>query len=407
MKQLLILAVFLIYSLIAAAQLKLPAAWRACLVRQDSNSVVFDLKAVKERKETVLYITNAVEKIRISPVKITRDSVNFSMPVFESEFKTAIQQDGSLKGTWFKGTAGNTQQWPFTALPRKERFELSQGNAKNNIGGKWSVTITRANGTKRSAVAEFSQKGNYLTGTFLTPSGDYRYLQGVVTGNLLLLSTFDGAHAYTFKAKVQDANTIVDGFFGSGFAGVETWEAERNEKAALPETNTPQLKQGFTNLDFRFKDLDGNYVSINDDRFKNKAVIIQIMGSWCPNCMDETKFLSEFYSKNKERGLEVISLGYEYSTDFERSQKSLKKFQKLFDVKYPMLITGVSVNDSLLTEKTLPQITEIKVYPTTIFLDKKGIVKKIHSGYYGPASRRHYEEFKKEFYKTVEELLKD
>jgi hypothetical protein len=79
----------------------------------------------------------------------------------------------------------------------------------------------------------------------------------------------------------------------------------------------------------------------------------------------------------------------------------------LFDVKYPMLITGVSVNDSLLTEKTLPQITEIKVYPTTIFLDKKGIVKKIHSGYYGPASGRHYEEFKKEFYKTVEELLKD
>ncbi|MGZ8540015.1 MAG: peroxiredoxin family protein, partial [Chitinophagaceae bacterium] len=312
----------------------------------------------------------------------------------------------SLKGIWLKGTAVKTQQWPFAAIPGKKRFDASQGAAKNNISGRWSVTITRANGTTRPAVAEFVQKGNNLTGTFLTPTGDYRYLQGVVTGDRLLLSTFDGAHAYTFSAKIVNANKIAEGFFGSGIAGKETWIAEKNKNVRLPEGSAPQLKEGYSNLDFVFNDIDGNKVSINDERFKNKVVIIQIMGSWCPNCLDETKFLSDYYNRNRDRGIEILSLAYEYSTDFQRSQKSLRKFQQLFNVKYPMLITGVSVSDSLRTEKTLPQITAIKGFPTTIFLDRKGNVQEIHSSFYGPGSGKHYEEFKKEFNATVDGLLR-
>ncbi len=117
-------------------------------------------------------------------------------------------------------------------------------------------------------------------------------------------------------------------------------------------------------------------VSISDDRFRNKVVIIQIMGSWCPNCMDETAFLSEYYKANKERGIEMVALAYEYSTDFSRSQKSLRKFQQRFNITYPMLITGVRTIDSLRTEKTLPEITRIKMFPTTLFIGRDGKVKK-------------------------------
>lgn len=78
--------------------------------------------------------------------------------------------------------------------------------------------------------------------------------------------------------------------------------------------------------------------------------------------MDETAFLSNYYRENKNRGVEVIALGYEYSTDFVRSVKSLKKFQERFDVQYPMLITGVKVTDSHRTEKTLPQVTPIRFF---------------------------------------------
>ena len=383
-----------------------PGHYRGILYREDGKEVVFNMEIKSSGNQTQLYIINATEKILARELKIKDDSVFFRMPAFESEFKTQVQKDGSLKGIWIKGTATKTQHWPFKAIPGKNRFAITQGSAKNNISGRWSVTITRANGTTRQAVAEFVQKGNYLTGTFLTPTGDYRYLQGVVTGDSLLLSTFDGAHAYTFSAKIIDANKIAEGFFGSGIGGKETWIAERNNIAMLPGGNNPQLKEGYSKLDFVFSDIDGNKVSISDERFKNKVVIVQIMGSWCPNCLDETKFLSDYYDKNRSRGIEIVSLAYEYSTDFQRSQKSLRKFQQLFNVKYPMLITGVSVTDSLRTEKTLPQVTPIKAFPTSIFLDRKGNVQDIHSSFYGPGSGQHYEKFKKEFYATVDELLK-
>jgi hypothetical protein len=121
--------------------------------------------------------------------------------------------------------------------------------------------------------------------------------------------------------------------------------------------------------------------------------------------MDETAFLSRYYDNNKHRDIEVVSLAYEYSTDFERSQESLRRFQQKLNVKYPMLITPVKISDTLRTEKTLPQITPIRAFPTTIYLDKKGNVRKIDASFYGPGAGAYHEQFKKEFNETIERLL--
>jgi peroxiredoxin len=129
------------------------------------------------------------------------------------------------------------------------------------------------------------------------------------------------------------------------------------------------------------------------------------MGSWCPNCMDETAFLSEYYNKNKQRGVEIIALAYEYSTNWERSVKSLKKFQERYNVQYTVLNTEVTVNDSLRTEKTLPELTAIKFFPSSVILDKKGKVRKLDTGFNGPATGVHYDIYKKEFEETISNLL--
>jgi hypothetical protein len=120
--------------------------------------------------------------------------------------------------------------------------------------------------------------------------------------------------------------------------------------------------------------------------------------------MDETRFLSSFYNRQKNKEVEIISLAYERSTDFMRSQKTIRTFQKRFDVQYPMLVTGVTVNDSLRTEKTLPQLEKIKSFPTLIFVDKRGTIRKIHSGFTGPGTGTHYEHFIDEFNKIIREL---
>lgn len=407
--KLLMVGVYFGFTLPVFAQNDLPANWRAHLVRKDSYEVIFNIETKKENGQVVFYIINDKEKLRISPVNFIGDSIHFDMPTFESYFRTKKNKDGSLTGTWTKGTAGVTQHWNFYAIPNQAfRFETNLGKARQNISGRWDVNITRSNGTLRKAVAEFKQQGEKLTGTFLTPSGDYRYLDGIVTGDSLKLSTFDGAHAYAFYAKINSADKISGGVFYSGFAGVEKWVAEKNESIGTPDQERPtMLKDGETRLNFSFNDLNGKPVSINDERYKNKVVIVQILGSWCPNCMDETKFLSEYYNENKSRGVEVIGLAYEYDTNVERSVKSLKKFEKLFNVQYPILITGGISSDDEKTEKTLPQLTAIRSFPTTIFIDKKGEVRKIKGVFYGPGTGEHYETFKKEFYSTIDKLLNE
>jgi peroxiredoxin len=201
---------------------------------------------------------------------------------------------------------------------------------------------------------------------------------------------------------------MVGGWHYSGAKFKEEWTAIKDAHATLNmDVSAMYLKKGEERLDFTFNDLEGKPVSINDKRFKNKVVVVQLMGSWCPNCMDETAFLSEYYNKNKQRGVEIIALAYEYSDDIERSRKSLKKFQQRFNVQYPMLITGITVGDSLRTEKTLPQLTPIKFFPSSVIIDRKGKVRKLDTSFNGPATGEHYLEYKKEFEATINELLKE
>jgi thiol-disulfide isomerase/thioredoxin len=229
----------------------------------------------------------------------------------------------------------------------------------------------------------------------------------VVNGDSLELSTFDGSHAFLFMARIHNGQQVSDGVFYSGATFAQPWIAVKNANASLPSTAAMFMKNPDEKLNFSFLDLNKKPVSINDARFKNKVVIIQIMGSWCPNCMDETAFLSDYYKRNKQRGVEVIGLAYEYTTDFERSKKSIQKFKERFNIQYTLLNTGVTVSDSLRTEKTLPQLTPIKSFPSTIFLDKKGKVDRIHAGFEGPGTGEHYEVLKKEFEATVNRLLKE
>ncbi|RZA31738.1 MAG: redoxin domain-containing protein, partial [Lysobacteraceae bacterium] len=129
----------------------------------------------------------------------------------------------------------------------------------------------------------------------MTATGDYRFLEGQLAGNLLQLSTFDGGFLYLFEATVQKDGSL-KGEFWSGKTGYQTWEARKDANASLKDpTKITTLQPGTETISFTFPDLEGKKVSLSDDQFRNKVVIIQILGSWCPNCLDETAFLAPWY----------------------------------------------------------------------------------------------------------------
>jgi peroxiredoxin len=381
-------------------------AWQGSLVRDDGKVICFHFDIKTENNKPVLYVINASERLRVDKIHYTKDSVFIEMPVFESFFKAKRISAKQWQGTWTKGGSVKWQVMPFSAEAQTIISQRAVKTPAADVSGRWAVTFTKADKVGRPAIGEWQQKGNTLRGTILTPTGDYRYLSGTISGDKFELSTFDGAHAFLFTGKINNAKEIIGGIFYSGAVSAEPWVAVKNEKVTLPDVAGMYVKNGQDKLNFRFMDLNKKWVSINDSKFKNKVVVLQIMGSWCPNCMDETAFLSDYYNRNKQRGVEIIGLAYEYTTDFNRSVKSIQKFKDRFHVQYTLLNTGVTVSDSLRTEKTLPQLTQIKSFPSTIFLDRKGRVAKVYAGFEGPGTGIHYEEMKKNFEATVDRLLK-
>ncbi len=400
-----------LYSLVHAQSTTLYHGWwQGRLLRADAQDIVFNFEVKDSAGKTILYIRNAGERLLVDQVTLKGDSVNIQMPFFESSFRSTIQPDGSLKGVYVrKGAVGERLQ-PFIALSHTgDRFALTNGPASVHVEGRYAVRFVNEKGfTQDTAVGEFYQQGNSVTGTFLTPTGDYRYLEGVVSGDSLKVSTFDGSHAFVFAAKVGPDRSL-KGKLYAGAAPSSGWEGVFNTQASLPEgaAVAKLLNKDSTQLHFRFPDLDSNLVSINDALFKGKVVVITIMGSWCPNCMDETHYLSGWYDQNHARGVEIIGLAYERTTDFQRSKTGLQTFKDRFAVHYPFLITGVTVGDPDKTPKTLPQLDAIKAFPSMLILDKKGNVRIIRAGFEGPGTGDHYLQFQKQFNSWIDQLLSE
>jgi thiol-disulfide isomerase/thioredoxin len=380
--------------------------WRGELKTQSGNLLPFnfDVKDVTAKHQE-LFIHNAAERFSVTDIQQKGDSVFIHMPLFNSEFRLKKEAAG-LKGQWIKHYGDRDAAMDFHAEPGKAwRFFSKAEQPKFNISGRWTA-IFGEGASMDTTVGEFKQVGTHLTGTFLTTTGDDRFLEGTVSGNKLYLSTFDGGHAFLFTADIKDNKTLVNGEYYAGYSSVDKWNAYRNAKAELPDAySLTYLKPGYKSISFTFPDLNGKKVSLSDPKYKNKVVIIQMMGSWCPNCMDETDyFVNKYYKKYHSRGVEIIGLAYERTTDFNKSKTTLLQLKNRFNIPYTLLITGYTPGKGD-PQKSLPMLADYKGFPTTIIIDKKGEVSKIHTGFSGPGTGKYYTDFIAEFEKLTDNLL--
>lgn len=409
-KSRLILSILLIFSILAtaSAQTKLTTGtWRGILKTSTSHELPFNFEVSDVAGHQQIAIINGSEHYKVPDVKTVGDSVFIKMPLFDSEFRLKLEGE-NLTGNWIRHLGDHDSALPFTAVPNTSwRFLKDPEKPAFDITGRWAATFGDGTPDRDGLVGEFKQDGNKLTGTFLSTTGDYRYLEGTVSGDQLYLSCFDGCHAFLFTAKINSEKIISNGENYSGYSGFQKWNAVKDANAKLPDAySLTFLKPGYKKIAFNFPDINGHKVSLNNPRFKNKVVIVQILGSWCPNCMDETNFIVNggYYKKYHPKGVEVIGLAYERTTDFKKSQKTLEQLKDHFKIPYPLLITGFTPSKGD-PQKSLPMLADFKGFPTTIIIDKKGNVRKIHTGFNGPGTGEHYTEFVVEFDKLTEDLL--
>ncbi|GAA5039906.1 hypothetical protein GCM10011506_39740 [Marivirga lumbricoides] len=357
----------------------------------------------QEDGQIIATIINGEEQIVLNEIERNGDSLHIPLHVFDISLDLEIQ-NSAISGTYTKHYEDD-YVLPITLHKGDEKFLLVNTDVKPaNFAGKWDVTFIEPEAQDTTkAVGIFKQNENQVSGTFLTPLGDYRYLTGVADDKVMKLSTFDGNHAFLFEATLQDDGTLKGDFY-SGKEWYESWSALRDENIELPSPDSlTYLKKGYDRIQFSFPDLEGEKVSLTDEKYQGKVVIVQIFGTWCPNCMDETKFLAEWYKANKDRGAEIIGLAYEQKDDFEYAKRRVEKMINKWDVDYDFLIAGTSDKEE--ASKTLPMLNQVISFPTMIILNKEGELVNIHTGFSGPGTGKYYEEFKANFNQKMDSLL--
>ncbi len=377
--------------------------WRA-VIASPGGELPFgmDLQKLNDTTFTVAAL-NGAERLPLDTAHVRGDSLYIPIDMFDSEI-VAATGDSTLHGRYTRYNPKRVYDLVFTArYGQKFRFQPAKTEPAGQIAGKWAVTF-RTDKDSAAAVGVFEQQGNNITGSFLTPTGDYRYLAGQLEGTELKLSTFDGSHLYLFRAFLDSSRNLLEGEFWSGAKGYQKWTALRDDKAALPDANTlAYLKKGYDRIDFTFPDLNGKPVSLSDPEFRDKVVIVQIMGSWCPNCMDETNFLAPWYEKNKDRGVEIVGLAYEVVPTLEATAPKLERMKRRMGIGYDVLLAGKNTTADVAA--SLPMLDKVLAFPTTIFIDRQGKVRRIHTGFSGPGTGNYYQEFVEEFNQFTDKLL--
>ena len=356
------------------------------------------------------YIVNGDEQIEIPVVEFEDERLVFKFPHYDSVITTTTTKEvfgakfGSdkfeLSGEYRKRRGDD--KW--AVMPFKAKLAASEfGEADTELfAGSWKVKFDSSDDP---AVAKFhrDQDTNRVLGTFLTTTGDYRYLSGYVKDKQLTICCFDGAHAFRFEAKRQ-SNGELAGDFWSSNTWHEKWTAVKDDNAKLPdafEQTAIKVESGLTDL--QFPDLDGKKRRLDDAEFQGPARLIYVFGSWCPNCHDAAAYFKELQNKYGSRGLKILGLAFEVTSDHERNAAQVRTYLKRHGVEYPVLIAGPS--DKPEASKKFPVLDKVRSYPTTIFLDGKGKVHAVHTGFTGPATGKSYDELKQKFESLIEEML--
>jgi peroxiredoxin len=374
------------------------------VLQTPGGELPFGLELKQQDSGLIGYLVNGQERLQLSDVKITGSHLEIRMPGYENVL-TADAAGNELQGEVFLVKLnGKNQHVPLhAALGQDFRFFENASSDNADVSGRWAVKFIDDSGTPEPAVGEFSQSHDVVSGTILTTTGDHRYLAGQVKGDELYLSTFDGAHVFLYKAKIIPDGSL-DGDWWSGLAYHEKWTGKRDATARLPDAyGVTAMRDGVKQFDFAFPDLAGKTVSSKDPQFRGKVLIVALAGSWCPNCHDEAAFLAPLYKDYRAKGLEIVSLQFEHFGDFEHAAQATQRFRQHYGIEYTTLIAGISDKDE--AAKKLPMLKSFVAFPTTVFIDRKGNVRKIHTGYTGPATGDHYVQFVNEVKTTLDQLL--
>lgn len=395
------------------ARLEVVGPWRATLATPGGE---LPFTMIIERAEgdgtLTAAIVNGRERIEPSRVAVEGHELVLGFDVYDSEIRAEAKGD-ALVGRWVHTMPGGPETLDFAARRGEQpRFvgevEPPAHPVPASIDGDWSAVFTTPDGSTFAAQGVLASAGDRLEATFLTDTGDFRWLDGRYEAGRLELSCFDGAHAFLLRADVDAAGALQGGFWAMGGMHA-TWRATRmaaGDASPLADpTAVVALSPGATDgrFEFAFPDLRGDLVTHDDPRFTGKVVVVDVFGTWCPNCNDQAPVLAIWDRKYRSRGLAIVGLAFEMTGDAERDRTFVRRYAERHGLEFPLLLAGTS--DKAKAATVLPALERIVSYPTTIFVGRDGKVRRIYNGFAGPATGEHHTELVGRMERELEVLL--
>lgn len=391
-----------------AVQERLPkeGVWRGEFdVNGETLPFNFEIRGSRAGEQTLTLI-NGTRRDDFRIEKTAPDTIFVRMNTYDAALEAKLERDGRLAGV-YKSLVPSQRgsELPFKAQHgQTHRFVESSKNVEPaaNLGGKWAIQIlSKEPGNNQVALLE--QKGNLLTGVFMTVVGDTRELEGTVQGNQFYLSGFTGPSPRLISGTIEEDGSIT-GTISTGIYRTTKFEGVKSVEVELPDPyKLTYLKPGYTKLDFTFPDLEGQPVSLSDAKYQGKVVIVEIIGTWCPNCTDQTRFLAPWFKANRHRGVEAIAIGFEQEDDLEYAKKTLGRLREFFGIEYDLVFGGIA--DKRVATEKLAALNFMAAFPTTIIIDRKGEVREIYTGYTGEITGQYHESYVAKFNALMDELL--
>ena len=350
--------------------------------------------------DSTLVVKNSSEIVEFS-IKYSRDSIFINSKVFEGYIKGVLTDD-KIDGVFVIESLDRVV--PFNSYESTKRFDIDFEENKKLITNRWKFTFSPDKDNESSSIGLFNSIGqNEIGATFRTNTGDYGFMHGGYKAGNIVLSTFNGSRAYLLEAELS--NDSVKGVLYAGNHSKTIIEGVLdNDFELADEYSLTSMKNNSQKFDFSFENTVGKLISIDDDFYNGKSMVIQFMGSWCPNCLDESKFYVDYIKENDLKDIEFVALAFEYAKTKGRALKSILKLKNELKINYPILLVQYGSSDKEKALEKFPMLNNIISYPTTIFLDRNKEVIKIHTGFNGPATGEKYLEFVKEFDKTIKSM---
>ncbi len=355
-----------------------------------NDSTHLDIKANLQANS--FQIKNGIEKIEMKEYVSFNDHFSARFPVFES-YIMAKKKGGQYTGYYIDSSRKSPYQIPFTSITKPK-----PSDAKQEITWKYHIRFSPKTANEFEGLGIFKRYNEQIHATVRTETGDYRFLSGEIQNVQFNIGCIDGSHVFTFKGEIKGDS--IQGHFYSGkhwstsFVGHVDIDYELQHADSLTQVVDSSL------FDFNLPDLNGDTISFQNTYAESPA-IVQILGSWCPNCMDETRYYVELQKQFPE--LKIIGVAFERSEITDTASMALNRMKSDLAINYDLLIGGISRKS--VASETFPMLNKVISFPTSIFIDKKGVIRKVHTGFNGPSTGKVYEDYKTETESFIKKLL--